>query len=162
GMVANSPAKDKQYLIAGPWTHVQTFVGGVETLGDLAFTADSILDMKDIHLAFFDHYMKGTTERLSFPRARIYVTGINQWQTDSQYPFSGVQTRNLYLHGAGKANTLTGDGRLNWVAPADEPSDHFTFDPEKPAPLGASAQDNSGVDQREFEKRDDVLVYTSD
>jgi putative CocE/NonD family hydrolase len=162
GMQANSPAKDKQYLVAGPWTHVQTFLGGGLKLGDLNFSADSVLDMKSIHLSFFDRYLKQSTQTLDFPRARVYVTGINKWVTSNQYPLAQSQDRNLYLHGGGKANSLTGDGRLSWDSPDREPADHFKYDPEKPCPMGAGQQDNSGVDQREIERRDDVLVYTSD
>jgi putative CocE/NonD family hydrolase len=161
GMAANSPARNDQYLVAGPWIHEQTYFGGALKLGEMVFSGDSVLDMKAIHLAFFDHYLKGLTKAFQYPRARIYVTGTNRWLDEAQYPPPASHYRSLYLHSKGKANSLVGDGALIWDAPASEPPDRFMYNPQNPAPDGASAQDSSGADQRAVERRDDVLVYTS-
>ncbi|MBE2203541.1 MAG: CocE/NonD family hydrolase [Chthoniobacterales bacterium] len=63
----------------------------------------------------------------------------------------------------GRANTSGGDGRLA-VLPSG-PADHFVYDPANPVPTqgGAWCFENLGLrDQREIEKRADVLVYTSE
>jgi uncharacterized protein len=70
-MRAYSPAKDNQYLLIGPWTHIQAFVGNENKLGDFEFSDDSIYDLKTMHLAFFDHFLKGSTPKFDFPRARL-------------------------------------------------------------------------------------------
>jgi putative CocE/NonD family hydrolase len=159
-MRAYSPAKDNQYLLIGPWTHVQTFVGGGKKLGDFEFSGDSIYDLKTMHLAFFDHFLKGSAPTFDFPRAHIYVTGSNKWLDENEYPPAAAQTRSLYLHSGGKANSLGGDGKLTWDTPADEPQDRYTYFPENPVP--SSDGEDFGIDQRHIERRDDVLVYTSE
>ncbi|PYY06309.1 MAG: hypothetical protein DMG69_23910 [Acidobacteria bacterium] len=39
-----------------------------------------------------------------------------------------------FLHSAGKANSLGGDGSLSTAAPRSEPSDRYLYDPANPAP----------------------------
>ncbi len=161
GMVAHSPSKDRQYLLAGPWTHGQTYSGGGTKLGDMEFSEDSIVDNKALHLAFFDHYLSGTAPKFDFPRARIYLTGDNRWRDFDQYPPAEAQIRRLYLQSAGKANTLHGDGKLSWNRSTDkEPPDKFTYDPHNPSPSTLNGEELP-LDHRSVERRDDVLVYTT-
>lgn len=161
GMAAHSPASEKQYLLLGPWTHEQAFLGGGVRLGEMEFSGDSVVDMRALHLAFFDHYLKGATPSFEFPRARIYVTGDNRWRDFDEYPPAETQVRQLYLHGGGRANSLLGDGRLSWDGPDDEPPDRYTYDPRNPVPSALNGEDLP-LDHRPIERRDDVLVYTSD
>jgi putative CocE/NonD family hydrolase len=95
------------------------------------------------------------------PQARIYTTGANAWRALDTYPPKDVKERTLHLASGGHANTSAGDGRLRWEA-ADEKAaaaDHFVFDPRHPVP---GALGEWGLDRQEVERRDDVLVYTSD
>jgi len=65
----------------------------------------------------------------------------------------------------GRANSLFGDGALSETAPAGEPSDSYLSDPENPVPFitePSFAQIGSAEDYRPVERRDDVLVYTSE
>jgi len=160
GMRAHSPAKDEQYLIAGPWTHAQVFVGGDRRLGAFEFSPDATYDPKALELAFFDYCLKGTAPKFDFPRARIYVTGSNRWRIEDEYPPRRAQVRALYFHSGGKANTLGGDGRLSWQAPKREPTDSYRYVPDDP--VMPADNEEPGTDQRYIERRDDVLVYTSD
>jgi uncharacterized protein len=160
GMRAHSPARNNQYLLAGPWTHVQTFIGGQGKLGDFEFSAASIFDLRTLQLAFLDHFLKGTAPKFDFPRAHIYVTGSNKWRDEEEYPPAAARARGLYFHSGGRANTLGGDGRLTWEAPKSEAVDHFTYDPQRP--VSPAAGEEPGADQRYIERRDDVLVYTSE
>src|SRR5262249_3219736 len=77
------------------------------------------------------------------------------------YPPREAAPRPLYFASGGRANSLVGDGRLSWDRPADQPPDHFTYDPKRPVPAGVGGQ-TLGVDRRPIQRRDDVLVYTSD
>ncbi len=158
---AHSPSKDKQYLLVGPWTHGQVFRGGGLKIGEMEFSGDSVVDIKALHLAFFDHYLKGSAASFDFPRVRIYVTGSNQWRDETDYPPPGAQYRRLYFRSGGQANTLAGDGRLSWEAPGDEAPDRYIYNPENPVPAGIKGA-HLGVDHRTIERRDDVLVYTSE
>jgi putative CocE/NonD family hydrolase len=158
GMRNSSPAADRQFLIVGPWEHSPTFVGGALEVGELKFSGDSVIDNMATHLAFFDHYLKGTGPEPGFPRARLYITGTNEWRSFDHYPPVEAEEQSLYLHSGGRANSSVGDGELSWRAPGDQPPDRFTYDPKHPVfEMGFGA----GADRRSIQRRDDVLVYTS-
>lgn len=163
--MAKAKASD-QYLIIGPWDHVQTFLGGERQLGEMEFSDDAVMDTWATHLAFFDYYLKGTAKVFDFPRAKIYITGKNEWREFSAYPVPGSKIKRLYLSSGGQANTLNGNGKLISVRPDREQQDHYTYDPENP--ISHTLVGDSGInpvfaaDHRPRERRDDVLVYTSD
>jgi len=173
GMQQYSPARDKQYLIAGPWTHGGTRRPSLR-VGEMEFSGEAILNMDAIHMAFFDHFLKGSAPKFDMPRARIYVMGSNEWRSEQQYPPAAIEARPMYFRGGGKANTLLGDGRLSFVLPADEPPDRFAYDPKNPVPSDVTNEVGFrgdyplaselflGADHRPVQRRDDVLVYTSD
>jgi putative CocE/NonD family hydrolase len=168
GMEANSPAAANQYLLVGPWTHGDSIYGPDKKVGEMEFSDDAIVDLQQLHLAFFDHFLKQTTASFNFPRARIYVTGVNKWIDEPAYPLPQYKFRSLYFHSAGKANTLNGDGALSWQAPADEAHDTYIFDPRNPVPSELKGGNvglgnlGLGADHREIERRNDVLVYTGE
>jgi len=161
GMARHSPAKDKQYLLIGPWTHSQTYLGGALRVGEMEFSGDSVVDNRALHLAFYDRYLKGSSVDLDFPRAKVYVTGINKWRQFSEYPPDEIEYKSLYFHSDGKANTLSGDGYLSWKKPGEETPDRYTYNPKNPAPENIEGAGHA-ADQRAIERRDDVLVYTSE
>jgi len=163
GMAKSSPAAKDQYLIVGPWDHGETFGGGSKKKGELEFTGNSIIDNHQVHLEFFDKYLKQKTDRFNYPRARLYVTGRNEWRDFDAYPVPGATTTRLYLSGQGRANSLIGDGRLVAAAPGNEPQDRYDFDPKNPVPSDASvAGGGYAMDRRALERRDEVLVYTGE
>jgi len=159
GLMANVRDKSKHFLMMGPWLHEQTFEGGGRKVGDTELSAESIVDNKAIHLAFFDWCLKGTAARFDQPRARIYVTGSNVWKSFDAYPPASVTPKKLYLSSGGRANSLFGDGRLSWDAPAESPPDRYTYDSKRPVPASMA---DEGLDRRAIQRRDDILVYTSD
>lgn len=151
----------RHWLVAGPWTHVQTFLGGGTKLGDMEFAPSSVIDNKALHLAFFDWCLKQSAPSFDQPKVRVYVPGLEAWQTFDRYPPEAVADRTLYLTSGGHANSLAGDGGLSWEAPGDQPPDRFGFDPKRPVPNSVS-DDGAGEDRRPIQRRDDVLVYTSE
>jgi putative CocE/NonD family hydrolase len=69
-----------------------------------------------------------------------------------------------YLRSGGRANSLFGDGRLDTIAPGDEPPDEFRYDPEDAVPFITEpnfSQVGGPDDYRPVERRDDVLVYST-
>ena len=159
GMDKYSPAKSKQYLVIGPWDHGQTFQGGALKIGEMEFSGDSVVDRKAQHLAFFDHFLKGSSAKFDKARVSVYLTGSNIWLDLDDYPPPQARTKPLYFHSGGKANTLIGDGSLSWEAPVQELPDRYIYDPKNPAP--SEFDTFTAIDNRVFERRDDVLVYTS-
>ncbi|MCY4398798.1 MAG: CocE/NonD family hydrolase [Gemmatimonadetes bacterium] len=162
GMMAHSPAADEQYMLTGPWGHAETFIGGTLEVGEMSFKPESIVDNKAEHLAFFDHYLKGSGDSYDQPRARVYVMGAEEWREFDQYPPADAQPTDLYLSSGGRANSIVGDGTLAWSAPeGDSPPDRFTFDPRRPVPAALGVLP-AGEDRTPLQRRDDVLVYTSE
>jgi putative CocE/NonD family hydrolase len=91
--------------------------------------------------------------------------GDNRWRDEREWPLARTQYTKMYLRGRGRANSLRGDGALKFEAPANEPADRYTYDPDNPVPTrgGTTLGLAPGVfDQRDVEARDDVLVYTGD
>lgn len=155
-----SPERKSQYLLLGPWTHPQTGIGGTEKLGEFSFSRDAVYDSKGLHLAFFDHFLKQSSPEFAFPHARVYLTGSNHWVELEEYPPTNVESRPLYLHSGGSANTSGGDGRLSWNQPGEEKPDEYAYSPSDPVP--SDVDDGPGTDQSRLEQRKDVLVYSSD
>lgn len=158
GMQARPGGAD-QYLTVGPWTHIQSYLGGSEKMGELALPKESILDNKAMHLAFYDRYLKQSSATLDQPRVRVFVTGTNVWKTSDVYPLPAKPTR-LYLASAGKANTLKGDGALSWSVQAKGAADSYAFDPRDPVPLDLLGG-LFGTDRTKTQERQDVLVYST-
>ncbi len=161
GMQEHSPARDRQHIIIGPWTHGGAISGGSKEVGDFEFSGESIVDTDSLHLEYFDYCLKGTSSSFDFPKARIYTTGSNVWHDFDAYPPKEMEPQGLYLTSGGRANSLIGDGRLSWTVPGDAPPDRYTYDPRHPVP-SPMVGDSYGLDQRPNQRRDDVLVYTSD
>jgi len=167
GMRNHSPARDRQYLLVGPWQHAQTFFGGATEIGHLSFTPDSVIDVARLHLDFYDHFALGTADGFDFPRARIYVTGANVWRDYDDYPPAEMTRKRLYLHSDGRAGDAESDnGSLTWQTPGEEPMDRYRHDPDNPVPLVPKQGWGPGVtpiqDLRPMQIREDVLVYSTE
>jgi putative CocE/NonD family hydrolase len=159
-------ARSSQRLLIGPWAHIFPYTvptsGGT---GDIDFGPRALIDLHEIQLRWFDYWLKGyRTGIMEEPRVRLFVMGENTWREENEWPLARTRYTNYYLHSAGAANTLDGDGSLSTDGPGDEPPDQYDYDPANPVPTagGNSIAISSGVqDQRPIERRRDVLVYTS-
>lgn len=160
GMREPAEGSSNRYLTIGPWNHVESFMGGAQKQGELSLPETSIIDNKAQHLAFFDRYLKQSTNKLDWPRVRIFITGADEWRSFESFPVEGARTERLYLSSGGKANGLTGDGTLAKKPPARERADEFLFDPKNPVPLDLTAA-LFGSDRRKPQAREDVLVYST-
>jgi putative CocE/NonD family hydrolase len=157
-------ARKHQHLIMGPWGHGISRDGKV---GDLDFGKESVIDLREIQTKWFDHRLKGEdTGAENWPPFRIFVMGRNQWRDEQEWPLQRTKYTAYYFHSEGSANTLNGDGKLSTAKPGSEPVDKFVYDPNDPVPtlggcnlIGCPAGPH---DQTEAEKRNDVLVFTSD
>ena len=159
-------ARRNQRVIIGPWTHMN--LSGSFPEREFGPSASSAaLDLTGLHLRWFDRWLKevdnGVDEE---PPVTIFVMGIDEWRTEADWPLPDTQYRPYYLHSAGQANTLHGDGTLSEEPPGDEPPDVYLYNPLRPVPtVGGQVIMPGGNamgprDQREVELRDDVLVYS--
>jgi putative CocE/NonD family hydrolase len=169
GMQADSPAGSQQQLLIGPWDHAGTRTPAVR-LGHREFGQNSLIDINELHLRWFDRYLRGNSEEpaLSSP-VRIYVMGADEWRDLADWPPPDSVSTPYFLRSAGGANGAGGDGFLSWDGAAAEPADHYLYDPEDATPSvpqtdgifwGSGALDH--VDHTFAEHRPDVLVYTSE
>ncbi len=169
GMAGSSPRAQDQHLVIGPWDHGGTRVPR-QVLGGVDFGRGALEDIPNLHRRWFDQWLKdGAEGTTTLPRARIFLTGVNEWREAPSWPPPGVEARPAYLHSGGRANTLAGDGRLAWRAPADDqPADEYVYDPSDPVPSVLDANfyspdaTETPLDMRFQHRRDDVLVYSSD
>jgi putative CocE/NonD family hydrolase len=157
GMEQRGGQDDTRWLTIGPWTHAMTYLGGERKVGQFEVPQESIVPIQENRIAFFDWCLKRSKPKVDLPRVRVFVTGANRWIHAERYPLPEVETRSLYLRSGGAANTSSGDGRLSWDAPREEPADTFTYDPRNPVPSRAIMSDH-----RVLQTRPDVLVYTSE
>jgi putative CocE/NonD family hydrolase len=158
-------ARAGQKLLVGPWAHLFPYTSPTSSgTGDIDFGPAALVDMHEIQLRWFDHWLKGIdTGILEEPPVKIFVMGDNRWRDESEWPLARTRYTPYYLRSRGRANTARGDGGLDREPPADEGPDQFTYDPADPVPTrgGNTLILAMGVqDQRPVEEREDVLVYT--
>jgi putative CocE/NonD family hydrolase len=149
-------------LILGPWAHGSAYGPYPDHTFDVFAGADAI-DVAELQLRFFARHLRAEPDRIDEePPVRIFVMGENIWREEDAWPLSRARETRWYLRGGG---LLTREG------PAEEPPDEYLYNPGEPAPtLGGPTslparmmKMNSGpADQRRLERRNDVLVYTSE
>ena len=159
------PDRGDRYLLVGPWNHYQTFTTSQpgDCDGDRTLPDNGSLDLLGLRLAFFDRYLKADkTVSVQEDRVRVYISGAagsnaNRWFNFPTFPAPNTALKKLYLHSAGKAQCIPGDGELNWQIANDEPTDHYTYNPDVPTSFITCTYQ----DRRDHEIRSDVLTYTS-
>jgi uncharacterized protein len=166
-----TPEARQSKLLIGPWSH-----GGVTNpIGELNFGfgasaafIDLQIDFVSLQVRWFDHWLKGRdTGMLEEAPIKLFVMGANIWRDEQEWPLARAVNTPYYLHSAGNANSLNGDGMLSPEPPAAEPFDQYNYDPANPVITNGGAllmtpEYRPGVfDQRPTEGRADVLVYTT-
>jgi len=166
---ATERARQGQKLIMGPWLHGP--LSGVIGEVDFGYRAsDRYVLPYEIMWRWFDYWLKGIDNGImEEPPVRIFVMGRNRWRDEQEWPLTRAVYTPYYLHSAGHANTLRGDGTLSPERPSHEPPDHYTYDPTDPVPTRGgglccwqAALPPGAFDQQPVEEREDVLVYTTD
>jgi putative CocE/NonD family hydrolase len=142
--------------------------GAGPKVGEVDFGSNSVLDTWALGFRWYDYILKGIENGMAQEKpVRIFVMGKNVWREEEEWPLARAKETRYYLHSAGKANTLTGDGALSTAAPGTEPADRYVYDPADPTPtkggpaFGDSHQTPGAFDQRSVESRSDVLVYST-
>ncbi|HVU67272.1 MAG TPA: CocE/NonD family hydrolase [Ktedonobacteraceae bacterium] len=157
-------ARRHQRLIMGPWTH-GVFEGSFDERSYGAAASARALDLTGMHLRWFDHWLKGEANGVEQEKpVWLFVMGLDQWRAEDDWPLPDTHYRAYYLHSAGHANTVSGDGLLCPALPDAEAVDVYISDPLNPVPTrgGAMNFDLCGpCDQRSIETREDVLCYTT-
>jgi putative CocE/NonD family hydrolase len=151
-------------VLMGPWSHeeeVESFRADVDL-------SPGVTVIREHELAFYDRFLRdesnGWDER---PPLELYVLGADEWRREEEWPPARAEVTPWFLRSGG---ALAPDAPRS-----DEPADRYAYDPADPVPTvggvssvltmtqGAQTPVRPGpLDQRGLERRDDVLVYTSE
>ncbi|MEQ8207315.1 MAG: CocE/NonD family hydrolase [Woeseia sp.] len=179
-------------LLMGPWTHggrSVSFAGDVDFGGDSLLDDNIAVDYRQLRLAWFDQYLRGTTNADNTQSAGVryfQMGGGNgqrlssgrmahggRWRQSASWPPREVTSASYYLHH---------DGCMNVTAPTvDNGYLEFRYDPTNPVPTiggaltsGQPVMLDGAFDQRvsdsiftyvdqldgsPLSERDDVLVF---
>jgi uncharacterized protein len=143
--------------------------GGGRKIGALDFGEKLQLDDDDVMLRWYDWLLKGEANGVEKEKpVKIFVMGKNEWREEDDWPLARAKSTRYYLHSAGAANALSGNGTLSVSAPVEEKADQYVSDPSDAVPtIGgplccqALPTGIGPQDQRPAEQRSDVLVYTA-
>jgi len=127
----NASARDRHYLIIGPWDHAGTRTPKKE-VGGLTFGDASLLDMNKLHREWYDWTMKnGAKPEFLKKRVAYYVVGpgAENWKYADSLDTIATARRVLYLNSQnGIANDVVHSGQLSMQAAASA-ADKYTYDP---------------------------------
>ncbi|MFX0105297.1 MAG: CocE/NonD family hydrolase [Candidatus Hodarchaeota archaeon] len=101
---------------------------------------------------------------LNRPSIKYWVMGKNIWRYTEDWPPKNIEYKKLYIHSGGNANSIDGDGILNSEEPTIESEDKYIFDPMNPVITKGGRNLNilkGAQNQKDAEKRNDVLVYST-
>ena len=146
------------------------------TAGEVDFGPENALDLNATWARWFDYWLKGIDNGIqNEPPVRLFVmvppdngtVGRGFWITADEFPPRDAVESRFYLRSDGDANSAAGGGVLTPDGPDGLP-DEYVYDPSNPVPTvgGNMCCTNAllasgAFDQREVERRDDVLVYTT-
>jgi putative CocE/NonD family hydrolase len=130
---AGPDAAARSYLIIGPWDHF-----GVSEpkrwLGGIDFGEAALLDMKALHVAWYDHVLKGRA-RPDFlvDRVMYFLSGANEWRSAPSVAAATEHVDTLWLSSRGTdAGSIAVRGILAESAPP-RATDSYVYDPSLPA-----------------------------
>src|SRR5699024_3134485 len=110
----------------GPWSHGQWVSTKVRnSLGDIYFGDSlSINFQKHVITPFFNYFLKDEADNFNPPEARMFDTGLHQWDSYAAWPPKETHKKRFYL---GKNETLTS-------AAQPEYENKFISDIDNPVP----------------------------
>lgn len=167
----STPEARQSQLLIGPWSHMNR----TNTIGEINFgiaANSAMIDLKrtmeSVHLRWYDHWLKGIDNGVTEEAPiKVFVMGANVWRDEYEWPLARAVETRYYLHSAGHANTLNGDGALSTTLPHNEQGDQYDYDPAHPVitrggAILMTAEFPAGpYDQHATESREDVLVYST-
>lgn len=135
---ASPAARERHYLLIGPWDHAGTRTPKKE-FGGLDFGEKSVLDLNDLHRQWYDWTLKeGKEPGFLKKRVAYYVAGAGEWKYADSLEATAPGKRMLYLDSAGgRANDVFQSGTLSDRKPGRSEPDKYTYDPldTRPAEL---------------------------
>lgn len=163
-----TPDVKRPRLVIGPWQHI---INQNRKLGNFDYGPDAVINWDGYVCRWFDHYLKGVDNGVTNdPAVYVFVMGRNRWYAEKDWPLPQTVWTKYYLHSAGQANSIEGDGALSTSPPGAEAAaekaaafDAYTYDPAQPtrSPFTGGHLEDGAVDTRKSSSGRDVLVYTT-
>jgi putative CocE/NonD family hydrolase len=159
-------ARNGQHLMVAIGGHA----GGGQKIGAIDFgPAAAEFNENDVTLEWYDYLLQGKQNEFATGKpVKIFVMGENKWREEDSWPLERAKETQYFLHSAGNANSVSGDGALSTAAAKTESADSYVYDPANPVatvggplccdPIHLPAGPR---DQQEVESRPDVLVYST-
>jgi len=159
-MMKDSPAREHQRLIVGPWSHLNSRYPHSSYAG-VEFGPEAAVDMDKAHLRWFDYWLKGKNNgALDEAPVRLFEPGRHAWRDANRWPLSD-QDMFLYMRFDGQEGQLTPEPPSD-----DEPVQSYRYDPTDPAPTQIDVKrypfEDVPLEQNAVEARADVILYTGD
>jgi uncharacterized protein len=160
-------AAKKHYLVMGPWDHSGTRSPQLQ-LGELTFASQALVDMKKLHLEWFDWTLKGKEKpALLKGRVNYYLMGEEGWyhkESIGELSNSGII---LYLDSEnGQAQDLFHSGYLRKEVPGKSAPDQYIYDPLDDDFLDYDLEDGHLLNYSLYKERDahkkPAFVYHSE
>lgn len=147
----SAEAREKHYLIIGPWDHAGVS-NAARTVGGLALGEAALLDLRNLHKEWYD-WTLGDGSKPEFLKKRVayYLMGAEEWKYADSLEAISDTTRRLYLDSKdGYANDVFHSGTLGEAPPSRSRSDQYVYDPldVRPAELERDPIKDFITDQR--------------
>jgi len=162
---ATEAARTEQHLLIEIGGHS----GFGRRIGDVDFGPHAMENVyTDVILDWYDFLFKGIKNQFATDKpVKLFVMGVNEYRQEDDWPPPQARSTKYFLHSAGKANSVRGDGSLSTSIPKSDPADSYVYNPANPTPTiggplccDAEHMEPGPRDQRAVENRDDVLVYS--
>jgi putative CocE/NonD family hydrolase len=151
-MRSASPARDRHYLVIGPWDHAGTRTPSPE-VGGLTFGEASVVDLNKLHKEWYDWILKdGPKPEFLKECVSYYVMGAETWKHAGSLEAIVKERRSLYLNSKdGQANDVFQSGMLQKAMPSPSQPDTYVYNPldVRPAELEEETMQDYLTDQHE-------------
>lgn len=129
---ASAEARDRHYLVIGPWDHAGTHAANAQ-VGGLTFGSASLVDIAKLHVDWYAWTMSdGPKPDFLKQHVAYYVMGAEQWQYAESLDAVTKEQRSLYLDSDGNANDVFRSGSLS-DSPRNGRADSYVYDPRDTA-----------------------------
>lgn len=147
----SAAARERHFLIVGPWDHAGTRTPKKE-FGGLTFGDASLLDLNDLHRQWYDWTLKdGPRPEFLKGRVAYYVVGADEWKYADSVEAIARGKRTLHLDSVdGRANDAFHSGTLGEAPARGATPDGWAYDPLdiRPADLETEEVEKYLTDQR--------------
>jgi uncharacterized protein len=146
----SASARERHFLVAGPWDHAGTRTPK-RAVGGMEFGEASLLDLNRLHVQWYDWTMKGGP-RPEFLKRRVayYLTGAEEWRHADALPVATERLRLRLDSRGGVADEAFHSGTLREGAAEGTEPDRYVYDPldTRPGALEREPIDEFITDQR--------------